>query len=88
MRCACSSASSIVSTGPLDHGATGTPACSAISLDWILSPSLRMTSADGPTKTMPISSIMSTNAGCSETKPQPGQTASALASMRARLMPS
>ena len=77
MRSACSRASSIVSTGPLLHGATGTPACSAISLDWILSPSLRMTSPLGPTKTSPISSIMSANAGCSATKPQPGQTASA-----------
>ena len=44
MRSACSRASSTVSTGPLLHGATGTPAFSAISLDWILSPSARITS--------------------------------------------
>ena len=88
MRSACSRASSIVSTGPLDQGATGTPAFSAISLDWILSPSARMTSPDGPTKTRPISSIMSANAGCSATKPQPGQTASALVAIRACLRPS
>ncbi len=85
MRSACSRASSIVSTGPLDHAATGTPACSAISLDWILSPSLRMTSPLGPTKTRPISSIMSAKAGCSETNPQPGQTASARVAINARL---
>ena len=88
MRSACSRASSIVSTGPLDQGATGTPAFSAISLDWILSPSARMTSPDGPTNTRPSSSIMSANAGCSATKPQPGQTASALVAIRACLRPS
>ena len=47
MRSACSRASSIVSTGPLLHGATGTPACSAISLDWILSPELAHDRAGG-----------------------------------------
>ena len=88
MRSACSRASSIVSTGPLDQGATGTPAFSAISLDWILSPSARITSPEGPTKTRPISSIMSANAGCSATKPQPGQTASASVAIRACLRPS
>ena len=88
MRSACSRASSTVSTGPLLHGATGTPAFSAISLDWILSPSARITSPDGPTKTRPISSIMSANAGCSATKPQPGQTASASVAIRACLSPS
>ena len=88
IRSACSRASSIVSTGPLLHGATGTPAFSAISLDWILSPSARMTSPLGPTNTSPISSIMSANAGCSATKPQPGQTASASVAISACLRPS
>ncbi len=59
------------------HGATGTPACSAISLAPILSPSLRIASALGPTNVTPVFSHSSANAGSSATKPQPTQAASA-----------
>ena len=68
-----------MSTPPRDQGATGTPTSSAISLEPILSPSLRMASPDGPMKVMPIDSIRSAKAGSSATKPHPTQTASAFA---------
>ena len=58
-------------------GATGTPTSSAISLEPILSPSLRIASALGPMKVTPSRSHRSTNAGSSATKPQPTQAASA-----------
>ena len=77
-------ASSTLSTDPPLHGATGTPACSASFLASILSPSLRMTSASGPAKTMPSRSHSSEKAGCSATKPQPTQAASAFVSVSAR----
>ncbi len=85
MSCAALRASSSVSTGPPLHGATGTPTCSAISFEPILSPSLRMASALGPTKVTPISAHSSANSGCSATKPQPTQAASAPVSTSARL---
>ena len=66
------------------HGATGTPACSASRLASILSPSARMTSASGPTNTIPRRSHSSANSGCSATKPQPTQAASARVSVSAR----
>ena len=84
MDCAASSACSRVSTPPRDHGATGTPTSSAISLEPILSPSLRMASPLGPMKVMPSRSQRSAKAGSSATKPQPTQTASAFVATRAR----
>ena len=77
-------ASARSATGPPLHAASGTPACSASRLDSILSPSLRITSADGPMKMIPSRSHSSANSAFSETNPQPGQTASARHSRRAR----
>ena len=82
MDSAAASASSSVWTPPRDHGATGTPTSSAMSLEPILSPSLRMASPEGPMKVMPRDSTRSANAGSSATNPQPTHTASARASVR------
>src|SRR6185312_611759 len=76
MDSAASRAAARSATGPPLHGASGTPARSARSLDSILSPSRRITSADGPMKVMPSRSHSSANSAFSDTKPQPGQTAS------------
>ena len=70
-------ASSRVSTPPPLQGATGTPTSSAISLEPILSPSLRIASGLGPMKVTPIRAHSSANFGSSATKPQPTQAASA-----------
>ncbi len=72
------------STGPLLHGATGTPVASARYFACTLSPSLRIAAAGGPMKVTPIRSHNSTNPASSDTNPQPGQQASALAAIIAR----
>ena len=71
-------------TGPFDHGAHGTFASSALNLACTLSPSSRIASGDGPMNVMPSRPQSSANPASSATKPQPTQTASALASLRAR----
>jgi hypothetical protein len=53
-------------------------------LDSILSPSRRITAADGPMKMIPSRSHSSANSAFSETNPQPGQTASARQARSAR----
>ena len=58
------------------HGASGTPEASASRLDSILSPRARIATDDGPRNTMPSASRRATNSASSETKPQPGHTAS------------
>jgi hypothetical protein len=73
-----------VATSPRLHGATGTPTSSAISFAPILSPSLRIAAALGPTKVTPILSHSSANAGSSATNPQPTHAASAPVSTSAR----
>ena len=83
MALACSSASSIVSTGPPDHGATGTLVASARYLASTLSPSRRIASGGGPMNVTPSSAHSSANTGSSATKPQPTQAASALDSISA-----
>ena len=84
MRSACSRAAVISATGPFDHAAIGTPTSSASSLEAILSPSRSMTSGEGPMNTMSMSRHRRANSAFSETKPQPGQTASARATLSAR----
>ena len=81
MRSAASRASSRVCTPPLLHGATGTPASSASSLEPILSPRERIASPLGPMKVMPSSAMRSAKAASSATKPQPTHTASARTSV-------
>ena len=49
----------------------------------ILSPSFRIASAVGPTKTTPSRSQRSTNSGCSATRPHPTHAASAAVSTKA-----
>ncbi len=71
------SAASKVSTAPRLQGATGMPTSSAISLEPILSPSLRIASALGPMNVTPIRSQSSAKAGSSATNPQPTHAASA-----------
>jgi hypothetical protein len=71
-------------TGPFDHAAIGTPTSSASSLEAILSPSRSMTSGEGPTNTMSMSRHSRANSAFSDTKPQPGHTASARATDRPR----
>ena len=84
MRSACSRASSTSATGPLDHAAIGTPTSSASTFEAILSPSRSMTSGDGPTNTMSMSRHSRAKSAFSDTKPQPGHTASARATDRTR----
>ena len=74
---AASVAASASGTGPPLHGAIGTPTLSAMRLDSILSPSRCMVSEPGPTNVIPRRSHRAANSARSETKPQPGQTASA-----------
>jgi hypothetical protein len=80
MRVACAAASAASATGPPLHGVTGTPLSSATRLPPILSPRRRIELPDGPMKTRPASAQASAKSGRSETKPQPGQTASQRAS--------
>ena len=49
-----------------------------------MSPSRRITSADGPMKMIPSRSHSSANSAFSETNPQPGQTVSARQARSAR----
>ena len=67
----------MLSTAPPLQAATGTSAFSASRLPSTLSPSARITSASGPTNTIPRRSQSSANSGCSATKPQPTHAASA-----------
>ncbi len=69
------------STGPPDHGLTGTPLCSASRLAATLSPSSRIASADGPRNTSPWASHASGSSGRSAAKPHPGHSASAPAAL-------
>ena len=64
-------------TAPPLQGATGRPASSASRFAATLSPSSRIALALGPTKTTPSRSQSSAKSGCSATKPQPTQAASA-----------
>ena len=83
MRSAWTRAAATSATGPLLHAAIGTPTSSASFFEAILSPSRSITSGDGPMNTMPSWRHMRAKSDFSETKPQPGQTASASHSRRA-----
>ena len=79
MRSACSRAAATSGTGPPLHAASGTPTSSASAFAAILSPSRSITSGDGPTNTIPSSRHRRAKSAFSDTKPQPGHTASARA---------
>ena len=74
---ACRAASASLAAGAPAHGTTGMPRLSARRLLAILSPSARIAAGEGPMNVTPSHSHSSANAGCSATKPQPGQAASA-----------
>ncbi len=76
MRSAWPTASSTSATGPPLQAVTGTPCSSARRLPAILSPNSRMDSPEGPMNTRPAAAQASAKSGRSETKPQPGHTAS------------
>jgi hypothetical protein len=84
MVAACRRPSSMPSTDPPLHGATGTPVCSASTFASILAPSSRMASGGGPMNVTPREAHSSANAGSSATNPQPTHAASARLSVRAR----